>query len=494
MRAFCVILFSFLLFTACHRQQVKQTDLTQNHDPLVIDYPAGVMISPQRQASGPSNRNISFAEKILSPHRIPVLDTNMRQLVFVKTNGDRIIIGMDELKGKYDIILFNAVNNPVPLRMADLQCAAGQIFNFRGDNKISRANRQYLAQNFAPEGDTSISDAERRKFTRIRNRDKKIVITTADTATQKFVTRVFPGIQWVEQRLDTRTILVVNFENDLITYANTDRYFTNGITLDLQAAWLSHSAFQRLMVPYRHKALVSYHLSLVQDMYTPADTRVAPTLHNDRPYSSYLYVGFRRTVSDAARKFKMSSQLDVGYLGPYSPGSYLQTLVHKTFPTNDVPLGWETQINTDVILNYTLQVQKALVNDQNFSLLAGMDVKAGTLYTNAGAGLQLRAGKSEPVFGLAKNEKWPKKEYYFFAETHMSFVAYNALLQGGVLNHENVFTLHGNQIRRVVGNARAGIHFRYKGMGIELAQHYLSPEYKAGLWHKWGQISLLFKL
>jgi lipid A 3-O-deacylase len=168
--------------------------------------------------------------------------------------------------------------------------------------------------------------------------------------------------------------------------------------------------------------------------------------------------------------------------------------VHKAFPTNDIPLGWETQINTDVIINYSLLAQKALVANKNFTLLASLDVKAGTLQTSSGAGLQLLAGKAEPVFGLTENEAWPNTEYYFFAKTNINFVAYNALLQGGMFNHENIFTLTGNQIQRMVGSAEAGIHIRYKAVGIELAQHYLTPEYKGGLWHQWGRMSLLFRL
>lgn len=487
-------MFSLLFFTACQRQQVKQSDVVQNQSPLVIDYPAGVMITPQRQVSIPANRNISFAEKILSPHQIPLLDTNTRKMVFVKMNGDRVTIGMEELAGKYDIILFNAISNPVPLRIADLQGAFNDIFNFNPDTKITGKKLNSMQELQESASDTVIKKHNRQRFSDIKSRDTRIIVTSADTSSQRFATRVMPGIEWVEQRVDTRTILKVNFENDLITYANTDRYFTNGITIDLQSAWLGNSLFQKLMVPYMHKAFVTWNLSMVQDMYTPTDTRVEPTLNNDRPYSSYLYFGFRKTVADPKRELKITSQLDAGYIGPYSPGSYMQTLVHKTFPTNDVPLGWETQINTDVILNYTYQVQKALINKENLSLLAGMDAKAGTLHTNAGAGLQLQAGKAEPIFGLGENEHWPNAEYYFFAKTNVHFVAYNALLQGGMFNHNNVFTLNGNEIQRVTGSAEGGFHIRYKSFGIEIAQHFLSPEYKGGLWHKWGRMSLLFNL
>ena len=495
MRLLWAIFISLLIFTSCQQQDVKAPDAAPEQTPLVIDYPAGIMISHENQDSGPANPNISIAEKILLPYRIPVLDTTSKNLVFVKTNGDRITVTMRELAGKYDIILFNAVNNPVPLRLADLQGAFGKIFNIQSENNIPETIQAEAEKIYATSIDTSSKKTIRERLSALKSHDKRVILTTADTSAINLVTRIIPGIQWVLHSVDTRKILKIEFENDLITYANTDRYFTNGITFDLQAAWLGSSAvMDKLMIPYRHGAFVTYNLGMVQDMYTPTDTRVAPTLNNDRPYSSYLYFSFGKTTADPVRKLKMTSQLYAGYIGPYSPGSYMQTLVHDAFPTNDVPLGWETQINTDVILNYSYKIQKALVNKQNFSLLAGADVKAGTLLNNAGMEIEMKAGKFEPVFGITPGGQWPKVQYYFFAKTQANYVAYNALLQGGMFNHNNIFTLKSNEIQRVVGGAEAGIHFRYKGTGIEIAQHYLSPEYKGGMWHKWGRMSLIFKL
>jgi hypothetical protein len=417
MRTFCFIFISLLIFTACQRQEVKAPEAAPDNAPMVIDYPAGVMISSKSQVTAPTKRNITIAEKILSPHRIPVLDTNPKELVFVKTNGDRITVTMQELAGKYDIILFNAINNPVPLRLADLQGAFGKIFNLQPEDIVSKTINPENEEIYVPSIDTTIRKTIRERLSALNNRDKRVILTTADTSANKLITRIIPGVHWVQHRVDTRTILKIEFENDLITYTNTDRYFTNGIAFDLQAAWLGRSAvMQKLMIPYRHGAFVTYNLGMVQDMYTPTDTRVAPTLNNDRPYSSYLYFSLSKTTADPVRKLKMASQLYVGYIGPYSPGSYMQTLVHNAFPTNDVPLGWETQINTDVILNYSYKLQKALVNKQNFSLLAGADVKAGTLLNNAGIEIEMKAGKFEPVFGITPDEQWPKVQYYFFRE------------------------------------------------------------------------------
>jgi len=65
MRAFYAIVVSVLIFTACEQQRVKTPDAAPGHAPLVIDYPAGVLISGKKQTPAPANRNASFAEKIL---------------------------------------------------------------------------------------------------------------------------------------------------------------------------------------------------------------------------------------------------------------------------------------------------------------------------------------------------------------------------------------------------------------------------------------------
>lgn len=493
MKALKFVFLLSIVFAGCNKPQVKTLSMEQAKIPFVIDYPAGVVVRTDASKSQSAARLLKV-EAILAAHRIPVIDTNSQQLVFVKHNGDRVVVNMNELKGKYDIILFNAVNDPVPLRFSDLKRAAGQIFT-EDSVPIWRAKQADDIKESSVVADSLPSQPQRSGIVNwLRSRDKRLVFARADTAAQALHPRNIAGIEWVEHRIDTRSLLTLTFENDLITYANTDRYFTNGITIDYQSARLSKAALNRLMVPYGHKAFVSYQMSLVQDMFTPTDTKVAPSLHEDRPYSSYLYLSYSKKTADPLRQIILTSRIDFGYLGPYSPGSYMQTLVHKTFPTNDLPLGWETQINTDVILNYSVKVQTALVSNPKFLVLAGANVKAGTLFNSAGANLQLQTGKFAPVFGITEGEKWPKAECYFFAKTDVNLVAYNALLQGGMLNRNNIFTLKADEIHRLVAGAEAGFRVQYKKVGFEMAQHYISPEYKKGLWHKWGRMSLLFRL
>jgi hypothetical protein len=207
-----------------------------------------------------------------------------------------------------------------------------------------------------------------------------------------------------------------------------------------------------------------------------------------------LYLGFRKNSRDALNGIKLSSELIMGYLGPYSPGSYLQTLVHETFPTNDKPRGWETQIKTAPILNYNLDLEKSLISSNHVLINSSASVMAGSLYDRAGIGLQLRAGRVGTYFGNQSTTAGKDWQYFFFADTRVNFIIYDATLQGGFLSKDEIFRLSPQEISRIAGSGSAGIQVCYRGTGLELAQHYLSPEYKGGLWHKWGRISLLIPL
>jgi len=488
----CII----LLLASCNQNRTtrERSSEQQASTPVVVDHPAAVILNPQQKDKLTDQSGLlSPVEKILHPFHVPVIFPDRRQLDFIKSNGDRIRLDSRQYAGRYDVILFDAVNNPLPCLLRDLHKVAWSYF-LHPNNGAGRQPGQVNPDQMVTVPDKNMATRSGKDFTRRQGHTRTFILTLTDTSSVPFAVRYIPGIRWVENRIDTRSSLTVTFENDLITYANTDRYFTNGITFSLQAPWLGKMQLSRLMLPYRHKSISSYSLHLVQNMYTPTDTRIAPVLHNDRPYASFLYLGFRRITSNPQRNFRLTTELDLGYIGPYSPGSYLQTLVHSTFPTNDTPMGWETQISTDVLLNYNIRVEKALVAEKNFMLAANASLKAGSLYTNAGTGFRLQAGKQENYFGSKESTDKPGWQYYFFVQAAANVIGYDATLQGGLFNHENIFRLDAKEISHVVGNAEAGFQVLYKGTGLEVAQHWLTPEYKGGMSHKWGRISLIMKL
>ena len=139
-------------------------------------------------------------------------------------------------------------------------------------------------------------------------------------------------------------------------------------------------------------------------------------------------------------------------------------------------------------------MKKVLSQTHNLAFTYSVKTEAGTYADNLGLGLGMTTGNFGNDFYRADHTRNQNKIFLIYAKTNVRFVAYNALLQGGMINHDNVFVLKSSEISRFVGSADAGIEFVYKGTGIELGQHFLTPEYTGGLWHKWGSISLLFKL
>jgi lipid A 3-O-deacylase len=492
------ILYILLFFMGCQQKQSVETVRHANPEPsaLVIDRPAVVFFNSSKPDNpGKLLKVKGSVEKILNPFKIPVISSASGNFEFVKSNGDRVKLNIEKLPSRYDVILFNAVNDPVPCLLKDLRKAAKDCFSKKTP---ALPGKEASATKYDPvdyTADESVVPREHDSLFHIRSRKgKNIRIDVPDTASVPLALRNVEGVRWIENHPDKRSFLSIRFENDLITYANTDRYFTNGIAFTLQAPWLAHSRLSQLMLPYHHSSTIAYSLELVQNMYTPKDTRIAPTFSNDRPYSSYLYLGYKKIIADPFRKIRLSSEAEIGYLGPYSPGAYLQTLVHESFPTNDKPLGWETQINTDIILNYNLRFEKALISQRNLMVSVKTQVKAGTLYSQAGIGMRLQAGKQESYFSCLPGKESSSWQYFFFIDATANCIGYDATLQGGLFDRDNTFTLKSNEISRYVGTAEGGFQVRYKGTGLEVAQHYLSPEYKGGLGHKWGRISLIFKL
>lgn len=487
-------LIIILFLSACQQRQSpgEKIPVASPEPAQVIDQPAAVVLDPAiASTTGDENYNGSI-QQILASFHIPLISSSSGNLEFVKRNGDKVRIDLHPIRKQYDLILFDAENDPLPVNFKDLEKSASRYFPRNTPGKIARNAKQAIPEPVLQNIDSLIEVSKVPDSLR-PGRQKTLVLPVPDTA-KSFSHRDIPGIRWVEERIDTRSNLSVIFENDLITYANTDRYFTNGVTFRLQSAWISQMKLARLMIPYRHPSRSVYSLQLVQNMYTPRDTRIEPTFDNDRPYSSILVLGYSKQNIDANRKIKITNEAWFGYLGPYSPGAYLQTLVHKTFPTNDKPLGWESQIKTDVILNYNISLEKTLISRPGFEFSGTALARAGTLYTQGGAGFNMHAGKFESNGMQTLGPRKSAWQYYFFIHAEGYAVGYDATLQGGLLNRDNIFVLKAGDVRHLVGKADFGFRVSYKGTGIELAQHWLTSEFDGGLSHKWGRIQLIFNL
>jgi lipid A 3-O-deacylase len=288
----------------------------------------------------------------------------------------------------------------------------------------------------------------------------------------------------------------INFDNDI--FDNTDRYYTNGIRFDFISPFLKQSPLSWLMVPYWGKGINYYGVSIGQNMYTPSTTKVGGIHFGDRPYSAYLIFGSFKISNDPGKKFRQTSDIDLGVIGPMAFGDFLQKTVHSNLPTNSEPLGWEYQIENDFILNYNLTYEKGVISTRRVELNLNGVGALGTLYTNLGGGFQFRAGKMNPYFGsygfsrknINKIMGCSKFQAFIFVTSLGKLVGYDATLEGGMFNKSSIYTLNSNEISRLTYQGSLGLTISYEGVRLDVEQFLLSPEFHGCAWHKWVHIGL----
>jgi hypothetical protein len=195
------------------------------------------------------------------------------------------------------------------------------------------------------------------------------------------------------------------------------------------------------------------------------------------------------------RRYRQYSELQIGLIGPGSLGGFVQGQIHDI-----PPMGWENQIQNDIVLNYTAEFEKGIYNPHLFDLNVFARGQLGTLYTNAGAGMSIRLGRFNPYFEMPwlaaksskegeQSEKW---QYGIFAKGYVKGVLYDATLEGGVFNNTSNYTIPASDIERLVLQASAGVFFAYRQFGLMYEQFYITPEFSGALHHRWGHINITY--
>lgn len=300
--------------------------------------------------------------------------------------------------------------------------------------------------------------------------------------------------------VNREVLLKINFDNDILN--NTDRFYTNGIRIEIISPALRVFPLNFSMLPYWGSGTNYYGIAVVQNMYTPSTTKVGGILYGDRPYAAYLYLGNYKITLDPEKKFSQTSELDLGIIGPYSFGGFIQKAFHTSVPTNVEPLGWVYQVQNDLVLNYSLCLEKGFISKRNFELNIYTSPAIGTLYTNIKGGVRLRSGIMNPYFinlGISKpryNKQLGLKNTQIFLSLSLEgkAVGYDATLQGGLFNQSSVYKINGASISRFVFEGNIGLALTHGGFRLEVGQYLLSPEFHNGWWHHWVHTGLTFSL
>jgi hypothetical protein len=271
-----------------------------------------------------------------------------------------------------------------------------------------------------------------------------------------------------------------SYSNDL--FNATDRYFTQDITLALEDPLIAHSPLSHVLLTPKN-AMKQYQLSLSQDVFTPYTILSENIQKNDRPYTALLYATHRVESYTKGFTEEFDAQLDVGVMGPAAGGEQMQKGIHHALD-NALPRGWKYQLANDIVINYDLRYEENFINTKWIHCYSLLDIRAGTLYDDAGIGFGFWSGR-------ARQDKKFHLRWYALNSVHA--VAYNATLQGGVFNRSSEYVLSGDAINRVLYKAEGGIGLGWKRVEISYCNSYITAEFDHGLDHGWGQVAIRFQ-
>lgn len=288
-----------------------------------------------------------------------------------------------------------------------------------------------------------------------------------------------------------------NYENDFFTA--TDRYYTQGVYLEFILPIFKKTLLAKTLIPLNprrgkagKKVLNYYGMSLERQGFTPRSIRHEGIYYGERPFAGIAYVTHSLISIDTEKRLRLTSRINLGFMGPNLRGAQEQKGIHYALD-NIQPLGWENQIENDYILNYDLFLEKGLINTKFFEMTGISELRAGTLYSDFSLGSMVRVGWMQPYFsnlGTTKSKGARKVQFYLYAKGKIKAVAYNATMQGGVINRNSIYTIPADDIERFVGQAYYGAVFTYKRLGLEYSRAIVSPEFKNGLTHEWGRIGI----
>ncbi len=280
-----------------------------------------------------------------------------------------------------------------------------------------------------------------------------------------------------------------NYDNDY--FASTDKNYTQGYNFELVAPFLEKNPLNYLFLKPSNSEY-KYGLSIEHIGYTPDNIKSSEIQYGDRPFAASIMIKSFSIATDTLQKSRFISSLNLGLIGPGAFGKEMQVAIHKA-TGNTIPEGWQNQIKNDLVLNYEVSYEKQLLRHKNLLALAGnTNLRLGTLFTNASAGLTATIGIINSPFTTVKNKN--KFQFYIYSQPIVSVIGYDATLQGGLFNKKSPYTISSNSINRFTAQFNYGIVLQTKTLYFEYSRTLLTREYDLGNSAEWGGIKIGFKI
>ena len=278
------------------------------------------------------------------------------------------------------------------------------------------------------------------------------------------------------------------YDNDFFTA--TDYYYSQGINLELVDSKLNKFPLTKLLIhPTKNKN--NYGVTVEHLAYTPTSIRHTEIIFWDRPFAACLSLKTFSISVDTINYWRLSSTLNTGIIGKSAGGEWMQKTIHRNL-NNIEPLGWNHQIHNDIVLNYDVAYEHLCLSYKNlFSLNSLSKISVGTLHDKASIGMNLMFGHFNNPFKKINATSSDKNfQIKFYHQPSINFIGYDATLQGGIFNHTSPYKLSSKEITRFTFEVESGITLQFKKIYLEYFQHYITKEFRTGLYHRWGGIRM----
>jgi lipid A 3-O-deacylase len=244
---------------------------------------------------------------------------------------------------------------------------------------------------------------------------------------------------------DGKAATLVDIDNDTLLLKKDDRFYTSGMGITRQYALPGSSTV--------------FGWRIGQEQYTASDIKLPAHLvmAPDHPYAGWLYGGVFRN-EQLGGGMHVNLGLDLGCLGPCAGGEWVQTNLHRVI-NQPLPQAWSKQVRNEFGVRLYADVAPARWALATYAdLTPNLHARFGNIFTDAGAGLTLRAGRLPALPEQAAA--------YGFLRIDGRAVGYNASLQGGYFSGGNPHTV---KPKRGVGEAELGMQWRGAQYGARIS-------------------------
>lgn len=278
----------------------------------------------------------------------------------------------------------------------------------------------------------------------------------------------------------------IQYDNDL--FQAQDLYYTQGVSLEMVFPVLKKNPLNKLFIPTKFPVLTKNGIRIETAAFTPTSIVSDSILYNDRPYAAIMAIDFFQMSYQPTNRLKISSELQLGMIGPVALGKEIQTGIHR-MTNNSLPLGWQHQIKNDVLLNYNLRLDKQLIQYNSLIAFNTFGIaKVGSYQTNLSVGIDLSVGQKNNLYTSKKH----KFQYYFYGQSQLKIVGYDASLMGGMFNRASQYTLSYSSIEKLVAENHVGLVLQFPHVYFGADFGWITREFSTGTAHSWGGVRLGF--